>query len=162
MIVALYAFLGAVVGSVARPFGGYLAERVGGARVTFWNFLAMGCGVLAVLAALSTRSFALFLTSFLVLFTTSGIGKGSTYRMIPAIFRARAKRMAGREGSPSALARQVAKREAAAVIGLASAVGAFGGFFIPRSFGASIARTGSIDAALTAFLIIYAVCLGVM
>jgi MFS transporter, NNP family, nitrate/nitrite transporter len=139
------------VGSLARPIGGWLADRLGGARVTFWNFVAMGAGVLGVLAALDSGSFPLFLGAFLVLFVTSGIGNGSTYRMIPAIFRAQA----GVTGEGLAAAR----RQAAAVIGLASAVGAFGGFFIPRAFGASIARTGSIDTALAAFLVGYGLCL---
>ncbi len=150
--VAHYAFLGALVGSLIRPVGGWLADRVGGARVTFWNFLAMAAGALAVLAALEAGSFALFLGAFLILFTTSGIGNGSTYRMIPAIFRARAQ-----AGGAAGLV--AAKREAAAVIGLASAVGAFGGFFIPRALGSSITRTGGIGSALVAFLAFYAVCL---
>ena len=147
-ITANVAFIGPLVGSLFRPLGGLLADRVGGARVTVWNFIAMGAGLLGVLAALDTDSFGLFLTSMLVLFATSGVGNGSTYRMIPAIFRAKSDNLVA------------ARHEAAAVIGLVSAIGALGGFLIPRAFGMSIAQTGSIDAALYGFLIFYVACVG--
>ena len=147
-ITANVAFIGPLVGSLFRPLGGLLADRVGGARVTVWNFIAMGAGVLGVLAALDADSFGLFLTSMLVLFATSGVGNGSTYRMIPAIFRAKSDNLVA------------ARHEAAAVIGLVSAIGALGGFLIPRAFGMSIAQTGSIDAALYGFLIFYVACVG--
>ena len=81
------AFLGAFVGSVARPIGGKLADRIGGARVTIWNFTAMAAATVGVLWALHVGSFPAFLTMFLVLFLTTGIGNGSTVRMVPAIFR---------------------------------------------------------------------------
>ncbi|MGH8869908.1 MAG: NarK family nitrate/nitrite MFS transporter [Actinomycetes bacterium] len=160
--VARYAFLGALVGSVARPFGGWLSDRLGGSRVTFWNFAVMGLGVLAVSWALRTDSFAAFLGAFLLLFVTTGIGNGSTFRMIPAIFRAQAL-----EGVPSGssvdreLALTRSRRESAAVLGFTSAIGAIGGFFIPRAFGFSIAQTGEVTAALTAFLAFYVLSLGV-
>ncbi|MEV4539753.1 MFS transporter [Asanoa sp. NPDC049518] len=131
-----FAALGPLVGSAARPFGGWLADRFGGAWVTVAAFVVMAAGVGAVL---TSHGFTPFLAAFLVLFVASGVGNGSTYRMIPAIFR-------GQDGG------------AAAVIGIAAAVGAFGGFLIPRGFGMSIARTGSIDAALLVFLAGYAVC----
>jgi NNP family nitrate/nitrite transporter-like MFS transporter len=160
------AFLGPLVGSVSRPFGGWLADRVGGARITMWNFALMAVGVAGVLAALAAGSFPFFLFSFLALFVTSGIGNGSTYRMIPAIFRAEALRTSDlTEDSPQHEAKDQAlllgRREAAAVIGLAAAIGAFGGFLIPRGFGMSIAATGSITSALYVFLAGYAVMFGV-
>jgi NNP family nitrate/nitrite transporter-like MFS transporter len=153
----LYAALGPLVGSLSRPLGGWLSDRFGGARVTAATFLVMAGGVGAVLASLSAGRFPLFLGAFLLLFVAAGVGNGSTYRMIPAIFRVQAVRDLG-DGT-AALAR--GRTEAAAVIGLASAVGAVGGFLIPRGFGMSIADTGSIDAALVAFLLAYALCLAV-
>jgi hypothetical protein len=83
-------FLGPLIGSLIRPVGGHLADRLGGARVTFWNFVAMAAGASLVLFAARERSFGLYLLGFLSLFVFSGIGNGSTYKMIPAIFRARA------------------------------------------------------------------------
>ena len=85
--VAHIAFLGALVGSVSRPFGGKLADLVGGAWVTVCAFVVMGVGILSAIAALNAGSFTWFLLSFLVLFVASGAGNGSTYRMIPAVFR---------------------------------------------------------------------------
>ncbi|MER7890139.1 MFS transporter [Micromonospora sp. NPDC094482] len=157
----LYAALGPLVGSLARPVGGWLADRLGGSRVTAVTFLVMALGVGGVLVSLSAHRFAPFLAAFLLLFVASGVGNGSTYRMIPAIFRSQA--VAGAGDDPRAVAEAAARgrTDAAAVIGLASAVGALGGFLIPRGFGTSIAQTGSVDAALLVFLAGYAACLAV-
>src|SRR5450432_793823 len=81
------AFLGALVGSVARPLGGKLADRIGGAKVTFWNFVAMTAATIGLLYSLEVKAFPLFLFTFLLLFVTTGVGNGSTFRMIPVIFR---------------------------------------------------------------------------
>jgi NNP family nitrate/nitrite transporter-like MFS transporter len=148
-----YAFLGALVGSLFRPVGGRLSDRVGGARVTAWTFAGLGVGVVAVVWSLQAHAFGPFLLSFLALFVLSGIGNGSTYRMIPAIFRERATRSGANE---DALA--VARRNSAAAIGIISAVGAYGGFLIQRAFGMSTAATGSIVPALLVFLGFYGGC----
>jgi NNP family nitrate/nitrite transporter-like MFS transporter len=153
------AFLGALVGSLARPLGGKLADRIGGARVTLWNFVAMGAATFAVIHFLHAHSFPGFLAMFLLLFVTTGVGNGSTFRMIPVIFRRenlRAARGRGPEAERSAL--ETARRESAAVLGFTSAIGACGGYLIPRSFGASIRATGNAELALTAFSIFYATC----
>ena len=81
------AFLGALVGSVARPLGGKLADRIGGARVTLWNFVLMALATIGVIHFVHIHSFAGFLAMFLALFVTTGVGNGSTFRMIPVIFR---------------------------------------------------------------------------
>src|SRR5436853_1010239 len=88
------AFLGPLVGSLSRPFGGLLAHKIGCAKVTFWNFIAMGAATLGVMYFVEIREFSGFLTMFLMLFVTTGIGNGSTYRMIPAIFREEKRREA--------------------------------------------------------------------
>jgi NNP family nitrate/nitrite transporter-like MFS transporter len=152
------AFLGPLVGSLSRPWGGWLSDRVGGARVTAATFVLMGAGVGGVMLSLAVASFPLFLATFLVLFLVSGVGNGSTYRMIPAIFRAEAHR-AIEAGAPPDQATTTGRTRAAAVIGLSSAIGAFGGFLIPRGFGISIDQTGSINTALLLFLAGYAICL---
>src|SRR5260221_2517843 len=92
------AFLGPLVGSLSRPLGGLLADKIGGAKVTFWNFVAMGVATLGVMYFVEIQSFTGFLTKFLVLFVTTGVGNGSTYRMIPSIFREEKLRTAGSGG----------------------------------------------------------------
>jgi MFS transporter, NNP family, nitrate/nitrite transporter len=154
------AFLGPLVGSLARPLGGWMSDRVGGARITAATFVVMGAGTGGVLLSLSLGYFWLFLASFLLLFVVSGIGNGSTYRMIPAIYKAEALRAAA-GGVPADKALAHGRTQAAAVIGLASAIGAFGGFLIPRGFGMSITYTGSITTALRVFLAGYAVLLAI-
>ncbi len=148
-----YAWLGPLVGAVLRPLGGWLSDKLGGARVTFWNFIAMVLGVLAVMAFLpaggQAGNFFGFLAAFLLLFATSGIGNGSTFRMIPIIFHHRAQ-------TP-----REANTESAAALGFASAMGAYGGFFIPMSYGVSISATGSTRAALVLFIVFYVTCIAI-
>ena len=153
------AFLGPLVGSLSRPFGGLLADKVGGAIVTFWNFLAMGAATIGVLYFVNIKDFTGFLTMFLILFVTAGIGNGSTYRMIPSIFREENLQKAKGAGEAGrALALKTASIESAAALGFIGAIGACGGYLIPRSFGASIAATGSPHLAFEGFLAFYVVC----
>ncbi|MEQ4203774.1 MFS transporter [Actinopolymorpha sp. B17G11] len=153
-----YAFLGAMLGSLIRPVGGWLADRIGGARVTLWVFVAMVGGMLVLLTAVNSHSIGLFMAAFAVLFGASGVGNGSTYRMIPAIFRNYGERDRA-AGIPNAL--KISLTEAGAAIGIISAVGAFGGFLIPRAYGMSLASTGSVATAVIAYAIFYAVCFAV-
>lgn len=153
------AFLGPLVGSVARPLGGLLSDKIGGARVTFWNFVIMGAATLGVMHFVETRSFPGFLTMFLMLFITTGVGNGSTFRMIPAIFRSESLRsVEGMGGEAEAQALKAARIEGAAVLGFTSAIGACGGYLIPRTFGASIKATGGPHLALAIFLAFYVTC----
>ncbi|MEO3781730.1 MFS transporter [Actinocorallia sp. B10E7] len=154
-----YIWLGALVGSVARPLGGLLADRLGGARVTFWNFLAMGLGIVAVWFAVDAANWAFFLAAFLLVFATTGIGNGSTYKMIPAIFRNKALEGVDRDDEGAvASALGTARRNAAAAIGISSAVGAFGGVLIQQIFRISLEETKAISAALVILAVFYAVC----
>jgi NNP family nitrate/nitrite transporter-like MFS transporter len=155
------AFLGPLVGSVARPLGGKLADKVGGTKMTFWNFAAMGLATIAVIHFVDAREFGGFLAMFLVLFVTTGLGNGSTFRMIPVIFRNEKLRGVERLGAAAREgALRAARIESAAVIGLVSAIGACGGYLIPRTFGASIKATGSAHLAFVAFVLFYVTCLG--
>jgi NNP family nitrate/nitrite transporter-like MFS transporter len=153
------AFLGPLVGSISRPIGGLIADKIGGANVTFWNFVAMGAATLGVMYFVDHKEFAGFLTMFLALFVLTGIGNGSAYRMIASIFReqklseARSQRETDR-----ALALKEAGLEAAAAIGFIGGVGACGGYLIPSGFGASIAATGGPYFALAIFLLFYITC----
>ena len=159
-LTANLAFLGPLVGSVARPIGGWLSDKIGGARVTLWNFVVMGLATLGVIHYVDARSFAGFLVMFLILFVTTGVGNGSTFRMIPAIFRSEKLRAVDGIGSAAeAQALKAARIESAAVLGFTSAIGACGGYLIPRTFGASIKATGGPHLALALFLAFYVTCL---
>src|SRR6266436_1354233 len=153
------AFLGPLVGSLSRPLGGLLADKIGGAIVTFWNFIAMGAATIGVMYFVDLKDFAGFLAMFLILFVTTGIGNGSTYRMIPSIFREEKLREAKGSGDAGRLAAiKAASIESAAALGFIGAIGACGGYLIPRGFGASIANTGGPHLALEIFLMFYVSC----
>ncbi|MER5498125.1 nitrate/nitrite transporter [Streptomyces sp. NPDC002561] len=155
---AALTFLGPLLGSLARPVGGMLADRFGGARVTFWTFAAMALGAGAVLEASRRHSLALFLCGFVALFVLSGAGNGSTYKMIPAVFRARARQEIGNGASPAGAERR-ARRRTTALIGVAGAVGAFGGVLVNLAFRESFLRTHDGRAAYLAFLGCYGLCM---
>jgi len=141
-------FMGALIGSLARPFGGWLSDRVGGARVTLWCFLGMGAFTLLAIAGVSGRSFPLFFGAFMAIFLLAGMGNGSTYRMIPSIFSALGQREARAKGLDPEQTAVDFKRRAAAVIGIAGAIGAFGGFLIQVVLRqASLGVTALVSAA---------------
>ncbi|MFS8977337.1 NarK family nitrate/nitrite MFS transporter [Cupriavidus necator] len=158
-----YAFLGPLVGALTRPVGGWISDKLGGARVTLWTFVGMIAAVFAVLAALphdgAGGNFTYFLAAFIALFALTGIGNGSTFRMIPVIFLTERQRAArGKGDAAQRQALQEAGKESAAVLGFSGAIGAYGGFFIPKSFGTSLELTGAPDAALYCFIGFYVSC----
>jgi NNP family nitrate/nitrite transporter-like MFS transporter len=140
-----YAWLGPLVGSLIRPVGGWLSDKLGGAKVTQGDTVAMILSALggAYFVRLANQSmtpeqyFLPFLILFLLLFTTTGIGNGSTFRMIPIIFK---------------------PTEAGPVLGWTSAVAAYGAFIIPRVFGQQV-NAGTPEYALYGFAIYYFTCL---
>lgn len=159
-----FAFLGPLVGALVRPLGGWLADKLGGARVTLWNFVLMIAAVFGVLAFIPVAgtegNFYGFLAMFMLLFVTTGIGNGSTFRMIPVIFRTLHERSSiGKTPAIKAQALKDAGKEAAAVLGFSSAVAAYGAFFIPKSFGTSMALTGGPQMALYVFIGYYVSCI---
>ena len=161
-----FAFLGPLVGALIRPVGGWISDKLGGARVTFWNFIVMALAVLGVLAFLPKGgqggNFVGFFAMFMLLFLTTGIGNGSTFRMIPVIFRTQHERAsAGKDEASRAAGMRAAGKESAAVLGFSSAVAAYGAFFIPKSYGTSITLTGGPEAALYAFVAFYVTCIAV-
>jgi NNP family nitrate/nitrite transporter-like MFS transporter len=137
-----YAFLGALIGSAMRPIGGVVSDKLGGAKVTLWSGALLLVATLAITrftAPTSVAGFAPFLVAMLVVFFASGVGNGSTFRMIPAIFP---------------------PKEAAPVLGWTAAIAAYGSFLLPIVFGWSIAHFGSVNAALYALAAFYALNLG--
>ncbi|CAI8702346.1 nitrate:nitrite antiporter NarK [Pseudomonas donghuensis] len=159
-----FAFLGPLVGALVRPLGGWLADKLGGARVTLWNFVLMIVMVFGVLAFIPAQgesgNFYGFLGMFMLLFITTGIGNGSTFRMIPVIFRTLHEKAASGKGAAAReQALKDAGKESAAVLGFSSAMGAFGAFFIPKTFGSSMALTGGPQMAFYMFVGFYLSCI---
>jgi MFS transporter, NNP family, nitrate/nitrite transporter len=173
---AYFAFLGALVGSATRPFGGWLADRFGGAKVTLGAFGAMVVFTLAVLWTLVQLTpnptadpaiasdnqswFPWFLAFFLCVFAATGIGNGSTYKMIPSIWRTEAERATG-PGTPERTAALLnATKQSSAAIGVIGAVGAIGGFLIPMAFSAPWVADpmSATKGAFVAFTAFYVVC----
>ncbi len=130
------AFLGALVAAAVRPIGGWLADKMGGAKVTAYVLFIMGIGAVGVIYFLNGKQFAGFLLSFLLLFLASGIGSGSTFQMIPSIF---------------------VPKEAASVIGFSAAFAAYGSYFIPKLFGWSVKATGTPVTAFYFFIGFYVI-----
>ncbi|WP_432072867.1 nitrate/nitrite transporter [Streptomyces wuyuanensis] len=150
-------FVGPLLGSLIRPVGGHLADRLGGARVTLWNFAFMTAAVGVVVAASVQKSLALFIAGFIILFILTGIGNGSTYKMIPGIYRtkAQAKGLTGEE------AQIYARRLSGATMALIGAVGAFGGLGINLALRQSFLTSGSGTSAFVVFLGYYVLCFAV-
>lgn len=157
---AAVTFLGPLLGSLARPLGGRLSDRFGGARVTAANFVLMAaCAALLVVAG-NLKSLVLYTVVFVALFVFSGVGNGSTYKMIPAIYRARAQAQI-ESGVDSTAALLDARRRSGALIGVAGAIGALGGVGINLAFRQSFAVAKSGTPAVVGFLVFYAVCFAV-
>jgi MFS transporter, NNP family, nitrate/nitrite transporter len=127
-------FMGALVGSLSRPLGGWLSDKVGGARVTLTTFLGMAAFTALAMVGVKQHSFPLFFGSYMAIFLFAGMGNGSTYRMIPSIFAALGRKEAEEQGLDPKRTALEFKRRAAATIGICGAVGAFGGFLIQLVF----------------------------
>jgi NNP family nitrate/nitrite transporter-like MFS transporter len=148
-----YVFLGPLLGALARPLGGWLADRHGGGPVTFWAFALMGASVVASLAFLpegdSGGSFLGLMAAFMVLFLSAGLGSGSMFRIVPHLI----------EGERVEPAPQRSIRESGRVIGLVSAVGALGAFVVPVLLALALRTSGGVRGALTIFVAFYLVCM---
>ena len=106
---------------------------------------------------LALNSLPIFVIGFVMLFVFSGIGNGSTYKMIPAIFHAKAQLSVG-AGADVVAADRRAIRRAGALIGLAGAIGALGGVLVNLAFRQSFLTLKNGDGAYVAFIAFYAIC----
>ncbi len=155
-IALTWAFLGAGIGSVIRPLGGKLADRIGGARITAVSFVMLAVGAAAALWSVNAKSLPVFFASFMFLFVATGIGNGSTYRMISRIFVIKGE-LAG--GDPDTMVHM--RRQAAGALGVISSIGAFGGFLVPLAYAWSRSHFGSIEPALRFYVAFFLVLLAV-
>ena len=151
-----FAFLGPLVGALSRAATGWIADKYGGGRVTFWTFLLMIPVVGGVLLFIATDAFWGFFAMFMALFFLTGVGNASTFQMIPAIMGKDLDRLM--PGTDPATRQRQAEKESAAIIGFTSAIAAYGAFIIPRAYGTSIDVTGGPEAALWLFMAFYVSC----
>jgi MFS transporter, NNP family, nitrate/nitrite transporter len=158
-----YVFLGPLVGALSRAATGWISDKYGGGRVTFWTFLVMIGAVAGVLFFLGIKetpgAFWGFFAMFMVLFFATGVGNASTFQMIPTIMRQEVTRLM--PGLDETQFLRQAERESAAIIAFTSAIAAYGAFFIPKAYGTSITLTGGPELALYAFMTFYALCVAV-
>jgi len=141
----MYAWMGPFIGALIRPVGGWISDKVGGAKVTQIITIVMILSALGVayfmkaayVSATPEEYFVPFFLLFLVLFAGTGIGNGSTFRTIAMIFP---------------------KEQAGPALGWTSAVAAYGAFIIPKVFGEEI-KAATPEFALYGFATFYFVCL---
>ena len=159
-----YAFVGPLVGALIRPLGGWLADRMGGASLTFWNFGVMTAAMFGVLLFLPGDVYLGNVTGFyllfLVLFLTAGIGNGSVFRMIPSIFHTLHQRWsADKDDAEQALAKHKAETETAVALGFTASIAALGGFGIPVALAISNTLFGNPYLAMACFGVFHLSCL---
>ena len=157
-----FAFFGPFIGALARSLGGMISDRLGGTRVTLVNFVLMAifCALLFLTlpAGGEGGNFFAFFGVFMVLFLTAGLGSASTFQMISVIFRKLTMDRVKAQGGSDEQAMREAATDTAAALGFISAIGAIGGFFIPKAFGISLDLTGSPAGAMKVFLVFYIAC----
>ncbi|MFF2085818.1 nitrate/nitrite transporter [Nocardia sp. NPDC058176] len=161
---ASIAFIGPLLGSLARPYGGKLADRLGGSRVTIGSFFVMMAATLVVIVASSRAdgnagvatgaTMALLVTGFIALFIVSGFANGSVTKIIPSVFEAKSKSIAGTPAEQSSWAQNTS----GALIGFVGAIGALGGVGINLALRTSYATTQSATTAFMVFLGFYVLC----
>lgn len=155
------AFFGPFIGALARSAGGVISDKFGGVRVTLINFIFMALFTALLFLTLpgsGAGSFSAFYLVFMGLFLTAGLGSGSTFQMIAVIFRQITLYNVKLRGGNDEQAQREAVTDTAAALGFISAIGAVGGFFIPKAFGTSLALTGSPVGAMKIFLLFYIAC----
>jgi NNP family nitrate/nitrite transporter-like MFS transporter len=158
-----WAFAGPLVGALIRPLGGWLSDRIGGAKVTFWNFAVMFLAGMWVLTGLPSQAgdhdVNGFFMAFMLLFLTAGIGNGSVFHVVPNVFGKLHERSArGQDQDAREAAITAGDVEASVALGFTSAIAALGLFFIPAMVATSIQTTGSAHFAISVFSVFYLSC----
>jgi len=158
-----WAFVGPLLGALVRPFGGWLSDRLGGGKVTFWNFAVMLVAAIAILAFLpsepSSAGLPWFFAAFVLLFVTTGIGNGSVFHVVPKVFLKLHTRAVGTDKASQDRAIAEGEIESSVALGFTAAIAALGLFFIPALIGISINATGTAGTAMTVFVVFYVTCL---
>ncbi|WP_169813591.1 nitrate/nitrite transporter [Nocardia lijiangensis] len=164
---AQIAFIGPLLGSLARPYGGKWADRIGGSRVSLYVFGAMMAAALLVGVASTVADgnngvasggvMTVLVIGFIALFVLSGIGNGAVTKIIPSVFDAKSKSL---DASPAEQAAW-SQNTSGALIGFVGAIGALGGVGINLVLRTSYASTNSATTAFWVFMVFYVACAAV-
>ncbi len=159
-----WAFWGPLAGALVRPLGGWLSDRLGGAKVTFWNFAVMAVAIIAAFMAVDSGtgggSVTWFFAAFMLIFITAGIGNGSVFRMVPTVFlKIHQRRAEGMDQTARDAAMAEGEIEASVALGFTASLAALGLFFIPAFVALSLAATGTPGGALVTFFVFYLTCM---
>lgn len=158
-----YAFVGPLLGAIARPIGGKLSDKFSGYRITQVAFLFMIVFSLLIVPTLpgenGSGSFILFYIVFMGLFIFTNLGSGSSFQLISQIFHQKSAQEAQQQGMQGKHIDQYADVMSSAALGFTSAIGAFGGFIIPKAFGSAISLTHSVLLPLICFAVFYLLCM---
>ncbi|MDP6781127.1 MAG: MFS transporter [Alphaproteobacteria bacterium] len=162
--IARWAFIGPLLGALAHPFGGWLSDRLGGARVTLWNFAVMVGATMGALMFLPSGSggneIAWFFAAFILIFVTTGVGNGSLFHVVPTVFLTLHQRRAEGKSRTVRDAEICAGRiEASVALGFTAAIAALGLFFIPAMVALSMESTGTPRVAMILFIAFYVMCM---
>ncbi|MCV7195566.1 nitrate/nitrite transporter [Mycobacterium angelicum] len=159
---AQIAFVGPLLGSLARIYGGRLADRIGGSRVTLWVLggMTVAAGLLVAISTLddnhvstSTITLAGSVVGFIALFILAGMGNGSVFKLIPSVFEARSRAL----NLSDAERRHWSRAMSGSLIGFCAAVGALGGVGINLALRESYLRSGTETSAYWMFLASYVI-----
>jgi NNP family nitrate/nitrite transporter-like MFS transporter len=158
-----WAFFGPLIGALIRPLGGWLSDRIGGAKVTFWNFVVMFAAGVWVMMSLPGEGGGTevdgFYAAFMLLFLTAGIGNGSVFHVVPSVFRKLHKKASkGLDKAEKKAAITAGDLQASVALGFTSAIAALGLFFIPAIVATSIQASGTPQLAIGAFCVFYLTC----
>jgi NNP family nitrate/nitrite transporter-like MFS transporter len=115
------------VGSLVRPIGGALADRVGGIKTL--TTMYMIAALLLVIVSFRPNNVFMALALFAGCMLAFGMGNGSVFQLVPQRFR----------------------HEIGVMTGLVGMTGGIGGFFLASSLGVSKQLTGSYQGGLLVF-----------
>ena len=114
-------------GSLMRPLGGVLADRIGGIRSLSFMYVATGACI--VIVSFAPQSVWMAVAVFVAAMLALGMGNGAVFQLVPQRFR----------------------KEIGVMTGLVGMAGGVGGFYLASSLGYSKQWTGSYQMGLLIF-----------
>ncbi|MDA8255239.1 MAG: NarK/NasA family nitrate transporter [Betaproteobacteria bacterium] len=114
-------------GSLVRPMGGMLADRIGGIRTLLTVYTL--AGVFLIIVSFGAPNAGLALLGFMLAMGTLGFGNGAVFQLVPQRFR----------------------KEIGVMTGMVGMAGGVGGFYLAASLGYIKGQTGDYQIGLLIF-----------